>query len=78
MAELVYQFSDEWRYERFLTTIEQLAGIPWVRAERAAQATMETLGERITAARRGCSRRTCRSSCARGCSWAAIRRRAST
>jgi uncharacterized protein (DUF2267 family) len=48
MAELVYQYSDEWRYERFVTTIEQLAGIPWIRAERAARATLETLGERIT------------------------------
>jgi uncharacterized protein (DUF2267 family) len=48
MAELVYQYSDEWRYERFVTTIEQLTGLPWIRAERAARATMETLGERIT------------------------------
>jgi uncharacterized protein (DUF2267 family) len=48
MAELVYQYSDEWRYERFIAAIEQLTGLPWTRAERAAQATMETLGERIT------------------------------
>jgi uncharacterized protein (DUF2267 family) len=48
MAELVYQYSDEWRYERFIAAIEQLTGLPWSRAERAAQATMETLGERIT------------------------------
>jgi uncharacterized protein (DUF2267 family) len=31
----------------FLTTVEQLAGIGRDRAERAAQATLETLGERI-------------------------------
>ncbi|MCW3067652.1 MAG: hypothetical protein JWL67_277 [Solirubrobacterales bacterium] len=48
MAELVYQYSDEWRYERFIATVEQLTGLPWTRAERAARATMETLGERIT------------------------------
>jgi len=48
MAELVYQYTDEWRYERFVTTIEQLVGIPWTNAERAARATLETLGERIT------------------------------
>jgi uncharacterized protein (DUF2267 family) len=46
-AELVYQYSDEWRYERFLSTVEQTAGISWIRAERAARATLETLGERI-------------------------------
>ncbi|HEY4429146.1 MAG TPA: DUF2267 domain-containing protein [Solirubrobacteraceae bacterium] len=48
LAELVYQYSDEWRYERFIATLEQLTGLPWTRAERAARATLETLGERIT------------------------------
>jgi hypothetical protein len=47
-AELAWGYSDEWRYERFVTTIEQKAGIAWVKAERAAQATLETLGERIS------------------------------
>jgi uncharacterized protein (DUF2267 family) len=41
------QFDDTWRYERFITAIEQRAGISWARAERAAQATLTTLGERI-------------------------------
>ena len=48
--EVLYWYADEWRYERFITTIEQRAGISWVDAERAAQATLETLGERISAA----------------------------
>jgi uncharacterized protein (DUF2267 family) len=48
MAELVHQYSDEWRYERFISTIEQLTGLPWTQAERAARATLKTLGERIT------------------------------
>jgi uncharacterized protein (DUF2267 family) len=48
MAQLVHQYSDEWRYERFIATIEQLTGLSWTQAERAAQATMKTLGERIT------------------------------
>jgi uncharacterized protein (DUF2267 family) len=41
-------YDDTWRYERFITTIEQKAGISWERAERAARATLETLGERIS------------------------------
>ncbi|MDX6561314.1 MAG: hypothetical protein QOD65_1128 [Gaiellales bacterium] len=41
------QYDDTWRYERFITTIEQRAGISWEKAERAARATLETLGERI-------------------------------
>jgi uncharacterized protein (DUF2267 family) len=47
-AELAYGYSEEWRYERFITTIEQKARISWVKAERAARATLETLGERIS------------------------------
>jgi uncharacterized protein (DUF2267 family) len=47
--ELLHWYSDEWRYERFITTIEQRAGISWVDAERAARATLQTLGERISA-----------------------------
>lgn len=46
-AELVYQYGDEWRYERFITIIEQLTSLPFSRAERAARATIETLGERL-------------------------------
>jgi uncharacterized protein (DUF2267 family) len=42
------QYDDVWRYERFITTIEQKAGISWEKAERAARATLETLGERIS------------------------------
>src|ERR1700704_1179933 len=47
--ELVYAYSDAWRYERFITAIEQRAGISWNQAERAARATLTTLGERISA-----------------------------
>jgi uncharacterized protein (DUF2267 family) len=47
--DLLQWYSDEWRYERFITTIEQRAGISWVDAERAARATLQTLGERISA-----------------------------
>jgi uncharacterized protein (DUF2267 family) len=48
-AELTFEYTEEWRYERFITMIEQRAGISWVKAERAARATLETLGERISA-----------------------------
>jgi uncharacterized protein (DUF2267 family) len=41
-------YDDVWRYERFVTTIQQKAGISWDKAERAARATLETLGERIS------------------------------
>jgi uncharacterized protein (DUF2267 family) len=41
------EFDDAWRYERFVITIQQKTGISWEEAERAAQATLETLGERI-------------------------------
>lgn len=41
-------YDDVWRYERFITTIEQRAGISWEKAERAARATLETLAERIS------------------------------
>ncbi|MCW3019013.1 MAG: hypothetical protein JWN10_1321 [Solirubrobacterales bacterium] len=47
--ELSFLYTEEWRYERFTTTIEQRAGISWAQAERAARATLETLGERISA-----------------------------
>lgn len=36
------------RYATFLTTVEQVAGIPREQAERAVQATLRTLAERIT------------------------------
>jgi uncharacterized protein (DUF2267 family) len=48
-AQVGYLFCDDWRYERFITTIEQKAGIPWSEAERAARATLQTLAERLTA-----------------------------
>jgi uncharacterized protein (DUF2267 family) len=41
-------YEEVWRYERFITTIEQHAGIGWDKAERAARATLETLAERIS------------------------------
>jgi uncharacterized protein (DUF2267 family) len=40
-------YDDAWRLERFIATIEQKAGISWDQAERAAQAVLETLAERI-------------------------------
>ena len=43
-----YFYGDEYRYERFITTIQQKAGISWDKAERAARATLETLAERIS------------------------------
>jgi uncharacterized protein (DUF2267 family) len=46
--EVLHWYTDEWRYERFITTIEQRAGISWDEAERAARATLQTLGERIS------------------------------
>jgi uncharacterized protein (DUF2267 family) len=49
--DVLYWYTDEWRYERFITTIEQLAGISWNDAERAARATLRTLGERLSAGR---------------------------
>lgn len=42
------EFDDAWRHERFITTIQQRAGISWAKAEQAAQATLETLAERIS------------------------------
>jgi uncharacterized protein (DUF2267 family) len=41
-------YDDVWRYERFITTIQQKAGTSWEKAERAARATLETLAERIS------------------------------
>jgi uncharacterized protein (DUF2267 family) len=40
---------DAWRHERFVVTIQQTTGIGWDKAERAAQATLETLAERVSA-----------------------------
>lgn len=42
------QYDDTWRYERFITTIQQRAGISWAKAEQAARATLETLAERVS------------------------------
>jgi uncharacterized protein (DUF2267 family) len=47
--DVLYWYTDEWRYERFITTIEQQTGISWNAAERAARATLTTLAERISA-----------------------------
>src|ERR1700704_3032093 len=47
--EVLHFYSDEWRYERFITTIEQRAGISWNDAENAARATLQTLADRISA-----------------------------
>jgi uncharacterized protein (DUF2267 family) len=47
--DVLYWYTDEWRYERFITTIEQRAGVSWNDAERAAGATLRTLGERLSA-----------------------------
>ncbi|HEV7584280.1 MAG TPA: DUF2267 domain-containing protein [Solirubrobacteraceae bacterium] len=46
--DVLYWYTDEWRYERFITTIEQRAAISWNAAERAARATLMTLAERIS------------------------------
>jgi uncharacterized protein (DUF2267 family) len=46
--DLLWWYSDEWRYERFITTIEQRTAISWNDAERAARATLQTLAERIS------------------------------
>jgi uncharacterized protein (DUF2267 family) len=42
------EYDDAWRYERFITTIQQQAGISWTKAERAVQATLATLSERLS------------------------------
>jgi uncharacterized protein (DUF2267 family) len=42
---------DAWRYERFLTTVEELTGLDRDHAERATMATLTTLAERITRSR---------------------------
>jgi uncharacterized protein (DUF2267 family) len=41
-------YPDGWRYERFIVTIQQKAGVSWAEAEAAARATLGTLGERIS------------------------------
>jgi uncharacterized protein (DUF2267 family) len=41
-------YPDGWRYERFIVTIQQKAGISWAEAEHAARAVLGTLGERIS------------------------------
>jgi hypothetical protein len=42
---------DAWRHERFVVTIQQRTGIGWDKAERAVQATLETLAARSRAGR---------------------------
>lgn len=42
------EHDDRWRYERFITTIQQRAAVSWAEAERAAEATLTTLSERIS------------------------------
>jgi uncharacterized protein (DUF2267 family) len=42
---------EQWRYERFLTTIREQTGLDRDHAERAAMATLVTLAERISKAR---------------------------
>src|SRR5258708_6169560 len=37
----------DYDYERFITTIQQKAQLSWDEAERAAQATLQTLAERL-------------------------------
>jgi uncharacterized protein (DUF2267 family) len=46
--DLLWWYSDEWRYERFITTVEQRAALSGIDAERAARATLQTLAERIS------------------------------
>jgi uncharacterized protein (DUF2267 family) len=41
-------YPDGWRYERFIVTTQQKAGVSWAEAEKAARATLATLGERIS------------------------------
>lgn len=43
-----FTYDEIWRYERFITTVQQKAEISWIAAERAARATLETLAERIS------------------------------
>jgi uncharacterized protein (DUF2267 family) len=42
-------YDEAWRYERFISAIEQQLGMPWTGAERTARATLETLAERLDA-----------------------------
>jgi uncharacterized protein (DUF2267 family) len=44
-----HTMDDAWRHERFVVTIQQRTGIGWDKAERAVQATLETLAERVSA-----------------------------
>jgi uncharacterized protein (DUF2267 family) len=39
----------DYDYERFITTIQQKAQLSWDEAERAAQATLQTLADRLSA-----------------------------
>jgi uncharacterized protein (DUF2267 family) len=48
-----YASDDTTRYERFITRIQQRAGGSWPEAERAAEATLATLSERISAGAAG-------------------------
>jgi uncharacterized protein (DUF2267 family) len=44
------EYGDAWRYESFVTTIQQKAGNSWAEAEQAGalEAVLETLAERIS------------------------------
>jgi uncharacterized protein (DUF2267 family) len=48
-----YADDDTTRHERFITTIQQRAGVSWPEAERAAKATLATLSERISSGAAG-------------------------
>jgi uncharacterized protein (DUF2267 family) len=49
-ARMTHLFDDEnWRHERFIVTVQQKAEISWDEAERATEAVLRTLGERIAA-----------------------------
>jgi uncharacterized protein (DUF2267 family) len=46
--ELSLHLADDWRVERFLSTVELLSGEPPEKAEAVARATLNTLGERLS------------------------------
>jgi len=41
-----FTYDEIWRHERFITTVQQKAGISWIDAERAGRATLERGGQR--------------------------------
>ncbi len=45
--ELSFHLADDWRFERFLSTVELLSGEPPEKAQELARATLYTLGERL-------------------------------